>query len=225
MGCWRIEIGVAHGSAENSSGRSSRHEGGSHAPPPPAPITTLGTSTADRCNPLACRSILLSQGLIGLLALAWGRERGSSPRRGAMSEAAMVPSGLPHPHRDDGVGDTIFISSPGLELGCLCPVEWGKARLRCPVWGAPGYGCLAPYLLWLCCSSRWVCVWGVDVGLGRGDEGQHPQIWVPQPAQEGTSLVCPLYHRVREGEQLPSNREQHSEEGPGGSCPSLALGL
>ena len=37
----------------------------------------LGTSIVDQCNPLACRSILLSRGLIGLLALVWGRERSS----------------------------------------------------------------------------------------------------------------------------------------------------
>jgi len=40
---------------------------------------------------------------------------------------------------------------------------------------------------------------GVNEGVGRGEEseGQQPQIWVHQPAQEGTSQLFPVHHWVR----------------------------
>lgn len=126
-GCRRMEVAVgriALVSVEDGRRGAPGSRGGSHGP--------QGTSIADQCNPLACRSNLLSQGLIDLLALAWGRERGSFPRGGAVSEAVVVSPALPHPHREKKGKKTPFL--PPLqdpELGPPCPMEWGKTRLRC----------------------------------------------------------------------------------------------
>lgn len=49
-----------------------------------------------------------------------------------MSEAAMAPPSLPHPHRGIMGQETPCLPLAQVpELGPPCPLEWDEARLRC----------------------------------------------------------------------------------------------
>lgn len=158
--------------------------GSSHGP--------LGACTTDQCNPGASRSILLSQGLIGMKAWAWGRERGSFPRRGAASEAAMVPPFHPTPTTGKMGQRADTILTPPQAQSWALPAGWSGVRQATVL---PGK------LVWLCCFGSDMALDGCEqdrgsrCGSGRGERRKAPTN-LGTIACPGRDLLAslPLYH-------------------------------
>lgn len=179
-------MGGCSPSEDEGNGDAPGTQGSSHGP---------GTSPTDQCHPMTCRSILRSQALIGLLALAWGREGGSFSRRAAasVSHGASLPAPPPAEGKW-GSRQTPFLPPPGLSraLHASCSgVRQANVLLGMFAWlcapGSAAAGLMGP---WMVVSGAG----GVDEGVGEESIRQHPQISKHQPAQEGTSWSPPLYH-------------------------------
>lgn len=88
----------------------------------------LGTSTADQCHPVDCGSILLSQALIGSLALAWEEKEALSGGEKLRQRQAwyLPPCPIPTRGKMQQQADTILTLPQALSQAL--PAGWSGVR-------------------------------------------------------------------------------------------------